>query len=100
MKYFFILGANPTLSLAELTAVFNNGRFSLIQKNIAILETDNEIMANIIKKIGGTIKFGLIHNELNSYDIKNILKNSSEFSIPKTSESKFNFGTFTEKVNI
>ncbi len=92
MKYFFILGANPTLSLAELTAVFNNGRFSLIQKNIAIIETDNEIMANIIKKIGGTIKFGLIHNELNSYDIKNILKASSEFSIPKTSESKFNFG--------
>ncbi|MFA5359895.1 MAG: DNA methyltransferase [Patescibacteria group bacterium] len=92
MKYFFILGTNPTLSLAELTAVFNNGRFSLIQKNIAILETDEEIMANIIKKIGGTIKFGLIYNELASFNTKNILQAAAAFTVPEKHESKFNFG--------
>jgi tRNA G10 N-methylase Trm11 len=92
MRYFFILGSNPTLSLAELAAVFNHGRFSLIQKNIAILEVDYEIKANLIKKIGGVIKFGLIHNELNSLVAKDILKAISIFGQPEKIETKFNFG--------
>lgn len=92
MRYFFILGTNPTLSLAELTAVFNHGQFSLIQKNIAILETNQEIKANIIKKIGGTIKFGLIHGEPASIAVKDILKSAANFAKPEKSESKFNFG--------
>jgi tRNA G10 N-methylase Trm11 len=92
MKYFFILGTNPTLSLAELTAVFNNGKFSLIQKNIAILETDQNLKNELIKKIGGTIKFGLIHNELASFNTKNILQSAAAFSVTEKYESKFNFG--------
>jgi len=92
MKYFFILGTNPTLSLAELTAVFNNGKFSLIQKNIAILETDQNLKNELIKKIGGIIKFGLIYNELVSFNTKNILQSATAFAAPKKSESKFNFG--------
>jgi len=92
MKYFFILGSNPTLSLAELAAVFNHGEFSLMQKNIAILDINHEIKANIIKKIGGTIKFGIIHNETASLSPQNILKLAATFSKPEKSESKFNFG--------
>ncbi|MDD4271266.1 MAG: methyltransferase domain-containing protein [Patescibacteria group bacterium] len=92
MRYFFILGTNPTLSLAELTAVFNHGQFSLIQKNIAILETNEEIKANIIKKIGGTVKFGLIHGEPASIAVKDILKSATSFAKPEKSDSKFNFG--------
>ncbi|MBU0721910.1 hypothetical protein KKA93_00415 [Patescibacteria group bacterium] len=92
MKYFFILGTNPTLSLAELAAVFNHGEFSLIQKNIAFLDIDYEIRANIIKKIGGTIKFGLIHSELNSITTKDILKSVVSFSKSEKKQSKFNFG--------
>ena len=92
MQYFFILGTNPTLSLAELTAVFNHGKFSLVQKNIAVLNINEEIKANIIKKIGGIVKFGLIQSELASLDPKDILKSIAVFSKPKKSESKFNFG--------
>jgi len=92
MKYFFILGTNPTLSLAELAAVFSHGQFSLVQKNIAILDINHEIKANIIKKIGGTIKFGLIHNETASLATQNILKSVATFSKPEKSEAKFNFG--------
>lgn len=92
MKYFFILGSNPTLSLAELAAVFNNGKFSLIQKEIAVLETDREISANILKTIGGTIKFGLIHNELNSSNPKSILSAMAAYGKPKESQNKFMFG--------
>ena len=54
MKYFFILGSNPTLSLAELAAVFNYAdEIYLVQPNIAVLETDQKITAKVIKKIGG-----------------------------------------------
>jgi len=92
MRYFFILGSNPTLSLAELTAVFNDGNLILAQKDIAILETNQEINANIIKKIGGTIKFGIIHSEIASFATKDILKFVAIFAKPEKSESKFNFG--------
>ncbi|MFH1583210.1 MAG: methyltransferase domain-containing protein [Candidatus Falkowbacteria bacterium] len=92
MKYFFILGTNPTLSLAELAAVFNYGEFSLVQKNIALLEINQEIKANIIKKIGGTIKFGIIHNETASRNPQDILKLAAAFSKPEKNEGKFYFG--------
>jgi len=93
MRYFFILGSNPTLSIAELSAVFNYGEFSLIQKNIAILKCDYEIKADVIKKIGGTIKFGLICDELDSYDIKNLLNSIAVFAKPeKDIKTKFKFG--------
>lgn len=92
MKYFFILGSNPALSTAELAAVFNHGGLSLIQKNIAILDTDSEIKPEIIKKIGGTIKFGLIREILDSFSEKNILKSLTSFAMPEKNGSKFNFG--------
>jgi tRNA G10 N-methylase Trm11 len=92
MQYFFILGSNPSLSLAELAAVFSYGKFSLVQKNIAILECAQKIKADIIKKIGGTIKFGLIHNELVSLATQDILKSVAAFSKPEKIETKFKFG--------
>jgi tRNA G10 N-methylase Trm11 len=92
MKYFFILGTNPTLSLAELGSAFHHGTFSLIQNNIAILETNQEIKANIIEKIGGTIKFGLIHNELSSLATQDILRVIEAFAKPKKPDAKFKFG--------
>lgn len=91
MQYFFILGTNPTLSLAELTSVFPLGRFFLIQKNIALLEIDYEIKTDIIKKIGGVIKFGLIHGQIASCKIQDILKIIA-FLKPEKIETKFQFG--------
>lgn len=92
MKYFFVLGSNPTLSLAELAAIFNYGKLSLVQKNIAILESGREIKSDALKKIGGVIKFGLIYNELNSPAVQGILKAMVIFSKPEKLETKFNFG--------
>src|SRR3989338_5010146 len=91
MKYFFVLGSNPTLSLAELAAVFPGGQFSLIQKNVAVLTGDREIPSDILKRIGGTIKFGLLHHELASSNAKDILR-SAAFAIPEKSRGKFYFG--------
>lgn len=61
MKYFFTLGKNPTLSMAELSAVFGLEDKITINKDIAIIETEEEIYPKeLIKKIGGTIKIGEI----------------------------------------
>jgi tRNA G10 N-methylase Trm11 len=92
-KYFFILGSNPTLSLAELSAVFSRaGKLSLAQTNIAILDTNQEISANIIKKIGGIVKFGLVRDELDSYNTEKILSAVANFAKPAISGTKFMFG--------
>ncbi|MDD4901357.1 MAG: methyltransferase domain-containing protein [Patescibacteria group bacterium] len=92
MQYFFILGSNPTLSLAELAAVFNNlGKLSLIQTNIAILDTDQAITANLLEKIGGTIKFGLIHDEVRTgRDLSLLLM--PKLPKPAADAGKFYFG--------
>ena len=93
MKYFFILGSNPSLSLAELTAFFRHaGKLSLIQTNIAILEANKEISGNIIEKVGGTIKFGLIYDELDDHSADKILSSIANFSKPGASHGKFMFG--------
>jgi len=63
MQYFFILGNNPTLSLAEISAVFGLDKIQgyLAAPDVFILETGQEISpAELIKKLGGTIKIGLI----------------------------------------
>ena len=71
MKYFFILGSNPALSLAELSAVFdlaeNSKEFKLLD-NVLMLELDNDInSATLIKRLGGTIKIGQIEKTANRY---------------------------------
>lgn len=91
MRYFFVLGSNPTLSMAELAAVFKPGRFYLLQKNIAILESRQEVKSDILKKIGGAVKFGLTDNEPASFFNKDILRSISS-AIPEKYQGKFNFG--------
>ncbi|MDO8668286.1 MAG: DNA methyltransferase [bacterium] len=101
MKYFFILGTNPTLSLAELTTVINHGKFSLIQKDIAILECAEKIETSVINKIGGTIKIGSVREEIDSYAVKDILNSIANFAKPEKIETKFNFGiSFYGKIKI
>jgi tRNA G10 N-methylase Trm11 len=65
MQYFFILGRNPKLSLAELFAVFerDNVQHTLIANNkeFAIFDIKQKINAKeLINKLGGTIKIGEI----------------------------------------
>ncbi|MDP3043105.1 MAG: DNA methyltransferase [bacterium] len=114
MKYFFVLGANPTLSIAELSAVFglNNkntecptGR--LASENVFLIESNKAIDSSaLIKKIGGTIKIGII-NPSNSAgkqealqfggqagikDYDGIKNNITEMLKDEQSEGKFKFG--------
>ena len=89
MKYIFILGNHPSLSLAELLTVFSTD-IELVNNNIAILDTKKDINASqIIQNLGGTIKIGLVIKENSkdfAYDSKKIV-----LGLCKKGE-KFSFG--------
>jgi len=98
IKYFFILGNNPTLSIAEIYSIFsdqfsmNNAKFS-IKKNVFILEIDKKIDSEtLIKKMGGTIKIGVIKNEIKIKNYNDILEYIKKIITLDKVKGKFKFG--------
>ncbi|MFA6551581.1 MAG: DNA methyltransferase [Patescibacteria group bacterium] len=96
MSYFFILGNNPTLSFAEIVAVFKikPEQVLALTNETLIVDLEEEIDAQqIIRRLGGTIKLGIINDELR---IKNyeLIANDSIFKLINTDNvtGKFNFG--------
>jgi len=99
MKYYFVLGNNPTLSALEIAFYFQREKIDhqIIgnSNEILLLETKKEIDAEkILDSLGGTIKIGKIIAEQkpNQTDAMLILKfliHNSRFLIP---DSKINFG--------
>ncbi|HTX87030.1 MAG TPA: methyltransferase domain-containing protein [Candidatus Nanoarchaeia archaeon] len=73
MKYFFILGNNPALSAAEIIAVLGNeGEARIAAGNILILENPATDAAKLIRRLGGTIKIGVIVGEADRHDNEKI----------------------------
>jgi tRNA G10 N-methylase Trm11 len=64
MKYLFILGRNPELSVAEIFAVFKKNEIKILNseqiKNALLIELEKEIPKNIINILGGTISIGKV----------------------------------------
>ncbi len=95
MQYYFILGNNPALSVAEIYAIFPKNTGFLANRECFVLETNTEIDVNtLIRRIGGTIKIGKIKQK-----ITNLGEDLIEASIKLINESgnlrpegKFNFG--------
>lgn len=68
-KYFFVLGRNPTLSIAEIISIFKK-----LTTDYSFLNISNEItvvivkslldMSSVIKTLGGTVKIGEIISEI------------------------------------
>ena len=94
MRYFFILGNNPTLSIAEISAVFglnDNSKTEIISQEIFLLETENSFdSAELIKKLGGVIKIGVISNEFN-FDNQKIIAEAEKL-IDTNYQGKIKFG--------
>ncbi|MBI4990491.1 hypothetical protein HZB96_00170 [Candidatus Gottesmanbacteria bacterium] len=68
-KYFFVLGRNSTLSIAEIISVLNLRNIDFFPKYISsevlIISTDKELkLDELIKTLGGTIKVGRIMDEV------------------------------------
>jgi tRNA G10 N-methylase Trm11 len=69
MKYFFILGSNPTLSAAELSAFFGADGDAMgamaLKSGVLIFSAKKRIeAAAVIDKLGGTIKIGEIMDSI------------------------------------
>lgn len=94
MKYFFILGNNPTLSFAEIKAILSLKPNNIVFFNdlVLIIDYPHELNAeHLINMLGGTIKIGLVHKqvpEINN-DLIGIVMKFLNKDIIKT---KFNFG--------
>ncbi|MFA6171259.1 MAG: methyltransferase domain-containing protein [Patescibacteria group bacterium] len=93
MKYFFILGNHPALSLAELLAVLGKDGFITAGNEAAVFELDGGLDAEkLIKNLGGTIKVGIIGNELEQANSEKILSRLSGILPREKKEGKFKFG--------
>lgn len=72
MKYLFILGRNPELSIAELKAFFRrtgNEYPDFVQReNSVLVELENSIEGDAIELLGGTIAIGIVLCELRNLD--------------------------------
>ena len=97
MKYFFVLGNNPALSAAEIIAVLGSEEEArVVSGNILILENPATDALKLIKRLGGTIKIGVINSEVNRHDnekIKQAILNIIEEDLEEKGEgSKYCFG--------
>jgi len=95
-KYFFVLGTNSDLSLAELTAIFPNNKWE-VYASVAIAEFPKEIDAkSLMSTLGGTIKIGEMIKTVslaNRHALSDLVK--KELLIEARQEKnagKFNFG--------
>ena len=96
MRYFFILGRNPTLSSAELVAVIKktDPDFIILEASgdVLLIETKNKLeIKEMIKILGGTIKAGVVMEETGRLEKENIFKILEE-SIKKAESGKIFFG--------
>jgi len=105
-KYFFILGSNPTLSIAELSTVFPQAPVTIANQDALILDLNEKIDAKqLITKLGGTIKIGRLdmnewsftpngYNNIKNQIIKlidlKIIKSKFKFGISYYGKAKFN----------
>jgi tRNA G10 N-methylase Trm11 len=100
MTYFLILGNNPSLSIAEISACLSNNikKVKKVSEDFLILETKQEIEAKKLQKeMGGIVKIGEIKKEIFLTDFlkdKNLIPDFLEEEINNSSflKNKIIFG--------
>ncbi len=104
-KYFFVLGSNEKLSLAELSAIFPNNKWQKLD-SIVISDFSSELeIESLMSSLGGIIKIGEIIKELslaNRHSLSESVKKELVQSARREELSgKFNFGfSFYNKKNL
>lgn len=95
MQYAFILGKNPTLSIAEIISVLRRERFvfviSSISINALVIKIDKELenVQDFLNDLGGTIKIAQIFSESKESDVSAPIL---EFITSNVKASKFVYG--------
>ena len=96
MKYFFVLGTNTALSIAELGAIFDLSKSKLLAPDFLLADLDVEINSEtLINRLGGTIKIGIIRAEVDINNNPDLVKAVIKLAAQKkenAAEGKFNFG--------
>lgn len=96
MKYFFVLGTNTALSIAELGAVLDLSKSKLLAPDFLVVDLNIEINAEtLMNRLGGTVKIGVIRDEVTINANPDLVKAAIKLAAKKkesVSEGKFNFG--------
>lgn len=96
MKYFFVLGTNAALSVAELAAVLGLKNSRLLAADFLLWETDLNInLERLMSLLGGTIKIGLIKKELSwsgEDKLEPVIQDLISVKRASLGEGKFSFG--------
>lgn len=96
MKYYFVLGTNTALSVAELEAAIAWENPRLLAPDFLLAEVREDFQAErLISRLGGTIKIGRVGAIIKSGDDRRLLGTIAEMAAQKQSrnpEGKFNFG--------
>lgn len=95
-KYFFVLGTNPELSLAELKAIFPNNKWELCA-SVAMADFSESLDAKkLMSVLGGTIKIGEMIKTVslaNRHALSDLVKKELFLEAKKLKDNlRFNFG--------
>lgn len=92
MKCFFVLGSNPTLSLAEIYSLFGlRANYQLVDKDCLLVEADKVEAKVLINRLGGTVKIGKIVSQSSPNDLLKTILGVCQPTVGK----KFFFGFST-----
>jgi tRNA G10 N-methylase Trm11 len=96
MKYFFILGQNPTLSSVEIVSLLSDKTtLFAASPDAIILESKQELdVGQLMARLGGTVKIGQIFDAAPEAEPKDIAEN-----IPRVHGKKSYFGFSFYKIN-
>lgn len=95
MKYFFVLGKNEALSMAELSSVLGASNLNYTAGGIALFDGGEEFEAGeLIKRLGGTVKIGRVDEEFDIGSTEKIRQFICELVLKKRkiATGKFKFG--------
>lgn len=97
MKIFFVLGNNPSLSVAEIAAVLRpETEFELLDRQVLSAECPATDAKSLIKRLGGTVKIGEVVSLCASKNPERIideaLKVLDDHHSKRTESNKYCFG--------
>lgn len=96
MKYYFVLGTNTALSVAEICQVFSGRDWQLLAQDFLVGELPASFDADQeIRKLGGVIKIGKIVTVIKSGNDRKLLEKIADIAdqrLASTTGGKFNFG--------
>lgn len=104
MKYIFILGNNPELSIAEIFAVLPEAKQLARGDKFLVIESEKFDYFKVLKRLGGTIKIAIVLGENPDYGPILGAANSSaqkgkfKFGVSYYGQKKGNFGMKAKKI--